>query len=171
MPASLPERRFKFRPPAGVPVRSHQLRPDYMKLAEAAEATALTPRIPRWVPNGFIFESVNLLAYRGATVLHYRYSDGIDALSVFQAPSGTHLKFPGQRPRQVALGAGNGAVALWSGGKTLSWSSEDRFVVVGRLSVESLRRIADSIPNRVEAKVDAAGGFVEIDGFAEEVLP
>ena len=171
MPASIPQRRFKFQPPADVSVRANRLLPDYMALEEAAAATAMTPRVPRWVPNGFVFESVNLLAYRGTTVLHYRYSDGIDALSVFQAPRGTHLRFPGERPRRLTFDAGDGDLALWSGGKTLTWSAGDRFVVIGRLSVESLRRIADSIPTKDDAKSDVSGGFTEIDGFGEEALP
>ncbi len=171
MPALIEERGFKFRPPAGVSVRENRLRPDYMELQEAAAATALTPRLPRWVPNGFVFESVNLLAYRGTTVLHYRYSDGIDVLSVFQAPRGTRLKFAGERPRSMQLGGSKGELALWSGGKTLTWSSEDRFVIIGRLSVESLRRIADSVPEKKDAKNEGIGGFGGIDGFGEEVLP
>jgi outer membrane lipoprotein-sorting protein len=168
---ALPARTFEFRPPAGVSVRANRLRPDYMELEEAATATDLSPRPPAWVPTGFVFESVNLLAYRGTTVLHYRYSDGVDALSVFQAPRGTRLKFPGEAPRAMTLEDAEGRLALWSGGKTLTWSAGDRFVVVGRLSIESLRRIADSVPSEGVAMPDPESGFVAIDGSGEERSP
>jgi len=166
----LSERTFVFRPPSGVEIRENRLRPDYMRLEEAAAATALRPRPPTWLPSGFLFESVNLLAYRGTTILHYRYSDGIDALSVFQAPRGTRLKFPGDGPRPFAVGSVRGELALGSGGKTLTWSAGDRFVIVGRVPAESLRRIAESVPETGPDPEESDAGLIDLGGV-EEAFP
>jgi hypothetical protein len=121
--------------------------PDALELEEAAKATDLAPRPPAWVPPGYVFESVALLPYRGATILHFRWSDGVDALSLFQAPARVKFKAaPGGTPRPVHVGAADARLTLGADGRSLEWSAGGRFVLVGRLALDDLRRVAASVP-------------------------
>lgn len=138
---------FRFRPPAGVKVVRSRPAPDALELEEAAKATDLAPRPPAWVPPGYVFESVALLPYRGATILHYRWSDGVDALSLFQAPKRVSVKpAAGGAPRAEKVGAADARLTLGPDGRSLEWAADGRFVLVGRLSLEDLRRVAASVP-------------------------
>lgn len=138
---------FRFRPPAGVRVVKTRPSPDALELDEAAKATALTPRPPAWVPPGYVFESVALLPYRGATILHYRWSDGVDALSLFQAPPRVVVKpTAGGSPKPEKVGGAPARLTLNADGRALEWAADGRFVLVGRLTLEDLRRVAASVP-------------------------
>lgn len=145
-PSSRPQD-FKFRPPAGARVVKTRPAPDALELEEAAKATDMKPRLAAWVPPGYVFESVSLLPYKGATILHYRWSDGVDVLSLFQAPSRVRVRPPaGGKPRKERVAGGPGSLSVLPDGKALEWSSSDRFVLVGRLPLEDLRRVAESVP-------------------------
>ncbi|MBI3296796.1 MAG: hypothetical protein HYZ75_01435 [Elusimicrobia bacterium] len=138
---------FRFRPPAGARVVKSRPAPEALELEEAAKATDMKPRLAAWVPPGYVFESVSLLPYKGATILHYRWSDGVDVLSLFQAPARARVRPPtGGRPRKETVAGGPGALTVLPDGKALEWSAGDRFVLVGRLGLESLRRVAESVP-------------------------
>lgn len=151
-PAAKPSE-FRFRPPAGVRVVKARPAPDALELEEAAKATDLAPRPPAWVPPGYVFESVALLPYHGATILHYRWSDGVDALSLFQASSRVKVKpAPGGEPRPEKVGTADARLTLNADGRSLEWSSDGRFVLVGRLPLEDLRRVAASVPALPRAK-------------------
>lgn len=145
--APAPEDAFSFVPPAGARVLPSRLKPDYLGLEEAAEMTGMRPRPPAWLPAGYVFESVNLLPYRGATLLHYRYSDGVDVLSLFQCPPGVRLaRSAGARGRRpLALAGGRARLSLSDQGKVLEWESGDRFVLVGDLPSDALKRVAESL--------------------------
>ncbi|MDE2290471.1 MAG: hypothetical protein KGL53_00195, partial [Elusimicrobia bacterium] len=100
---------FRLRPPAGTRVLRRRPAPDALELGEAARMTAMTPRPAAWVPPGYVFESVSLLPYRGATILHFRWSDGVDALSLFQAPPRARVRPPaGARPVPERVGGADG---------------------------------------------------------------
>lgn len=138
---------FRLRLPAGTRVDQRRPAPGPLELEEAARATDMRPRPPAWLPPGYVFESVRLLPYRGATILHFRWSDGVDALSLFQAPARARLRPPaGTSPRPQTAGGARGSLILLPDGKALEWGAGDCFVLVGRLSLESLRRVAESVP-------------------------
>ncbi|MBI5596692.1 MAG: hypothetical protein HY928_11430 [Elusimicrobia bacterium] len=138
---------FRFKPPAGTRVLKARPAPDALELEEAAGATGMLPRPPDWVPPGYVFESVSVLPYKGATLLHYRWSDGVDALSMFQSPARTRIRPPaGSRPRRTKVGAAQAGLSLLADGKSLEWSAGDRFVLMGRLSADELRKVAESVP-------------------------
>ncbi|MFA5139304.1 MAG: sigma-E factor regulatory protein RseB domain-containing protein [Elusimicrobiota bacterium] len=139
---------FSFRPPPGVKVEESRIRPDPMELWEAAAVSDLEPRTPGWLPPGFVFESVDLVPYREATLLHFRYTDGVDALSLFQCPSGLEVSFlgaGGADARSVRLAHSSARLALQADRKLLEWASGDRFVLIGSLGLDALRRVADSV--------------------------
>ena len=142
---------FSFAPPAGVRIERNRLRPDFLDFDEAAMATDMKPRVPGWLPAGYLFESLNLLPYKGATILHYRFTDGVDVLSLFQSPRRARIRYSGDEPGgasteiAVAMAFGKGRVALTPEGKLLEWRQDDHFVLLGRLGVESLKRVAESL--------------------------
>jgi outer membrane lipoprotein-sorting protein len=136
---------FRYRPPPGANVVRSVLKPDSLGLDEAAGATDMRPMIAGWLPQGYVFESVNLLPYHGATLLHYRYTDGIEALSLFQCPRRAELDFGSSPIQEVRVNGRAAVLGLHQEGKILEWTSGDRFVLLGRLGAETLRRVAESI--------------------------
>ncbi|MFA6093179.1 MAG: hypothetical protein WCU88_12235 [Elusimicrobiota bacterium] len=148
---SLPvgERKFDLSVPAGLRVRARDWRPDFMDLEEAAAASGRKPVLPVWLPSGFVFESVDLVPYKKASILHLRFTDGLDALSLFEYPRGARLRLglSGQgRVRSLRVGRGRGRLAVVPEGKILVWSAGgNRYVLIGPCSVEAMRRIASSL--------------------------
>lgn len=143
---SLDPELFRFTPPIGADVVKSRLKPGYLELEDAQLASGVAPRQPGWLPAGYVFESVNVVPYRGSTLLHFRYSDGIDAISLFQCPPGARLDF-GDLPRErVRVGAGRGRLSFGPDGKILEWPGRgSRFVLVGNVSLDALRRVAESV--------------------------
>lgn len=145
-PAKVEEGSFSFTPPPGVRVSTGRWNPDYMDLDEAAAASGLKPRTPTWLPSGFVFESVNLLPHRGKTLLHYRFSDGIVVLSLFQCPKGTRLRLgSGGAGKSFDLAGTKARMSAGAEGKVLEWSEGDHFVLIGSLPEDDLRRVARSM--------------------------
>ncbi len=135
---------FAFSPPSGTKVAARRIRPDFLEVDEVRTATDLEPRQPDWLPGGYVFESVNILPYRGRTVLHYRYSDGVEVLSLFQAPRHMPVRHSGSVVG-LRVGSAQAKLAVGADGKMLEWTAGDRFVLIGRLSVETMKRVAESI--------------------------
>ena len=145
-PEALAPELFQFAPPAGSKVVKSALKPGYLELEDARTASGIAPRHPRWLPSGYVFESLNVMPYKGATFLHFRYSDGIDALSLFQCPSGVRLDFGDLPAEKVELGSGRARLSFGPDGKILEWPGHgQRFVLVGNLPLETLRRVAESV--------------------------
>lgn len=135
---------FAFSPPAGTKVAARRIRPDFLEIDEVRTATDLEPRQPGWLPGGYVFESVNILPYRGRTVLHYRYSDGVEVLSLFQAPRRMAVRHSGA-VETLRVGSAKAKLAVGADGKMLEWTAGDRFILIGRLSVETMKRVAESV--------------------------
>ncbi|MBI5241481.1 MAG: hypothetical protein HY926_13495 [Elusimicrobia bacterium] len=135
---------FRFSPPPGAAV-VQRTEPDYLALDEA-KASGMEPRLPAWLPPGYVFESLDVMAKGRRSVLHYRFSDGIEVLSLFQCPPRVRFDL-GARPRQsVKLRTGRGFRTRAAEGSVLSWSSGgERFILIGAPSDETLRRVAESI--------------------------
>ena len=135
---------FRFSPPAGSTV-VRRTEPDYLALDEAKTA-GVAPRLPAWLPSGYVFESLDVMAKGRRNIVHYRFSDGIEVLSLFQCPP--RMRFDlGFRPRQgVKLKVGRGFRTRTAEGNVLSWNSGgSRFILVGSASDDTLRRIAESV--------------------------
>lgn len=145
-PKSLEPDLFQFTPPVGTTVVKSALKPRYLELEDARTASGIGPRHPRWLPSGYVFESVNVMPYKGSTFLHFRYSDGIDALSLFQCPSGVRLDFGDLPSEKVKVDSVRAWLSFGPDGKILEWPQHgQRFVLVGNLPLETLRRVAESV--------------------------
>ena len=136
---------FKFKPPRGASVVK-RLEPDYMALDQAKAASGLEPKTPSWLPSGYVFESLDVLPRGGKNIIHYRFSDGINLLSLFQCPPGVALDFGGKPGQKVLLDSGRGTLAWTPEGRVLAWSAgRSQFVLVGVVPPETLEKIADSV--------------------------
>lgn len=136
---------FKFAPPPGAAVVK-RLEPNAMALDKAKAASGLEPKTPAWLPSGYVFESLNVLRRSGKNIIHYRFSDGINVLSLFQCPPRVDLDFGGKTGQRVVLESGRGTLAWTPEGRVLGWSvGPSKFVLVGALPPETLEKIADSV--------------------------
>lgn len=128
-PGRLPKSAFAFAAPEGT-TTLRKGGGDYLGLEQAQAAAGRRPLTPAWLPSGYVFESLDVLP-RG--VLHLRYSDGVNALSLFQCPPKTRL------------GVKDGA--SWTAeGRAYAWTRGGaRLLLVGALSAEELRRAAESV--------------------------
>ena len=137
---------FHFSPPAGSTVVRRGA-PDYLALDEAKAASGIEPRLPAWLPSGYVFESLDVIPKGRRNVVHYRFSDGVDALSLFQCPP--RMRFDlGRAPRtRVRLSVGRGYRTESPEGNVLVWNSGgEHFILVGSVSHDVLRRVAESMP-------------------------
>jgi outer membrane lipoprotein-sorting protein len=136
---------FTFTPPPGAAVVK-RLEPDFMALDQAKSASGLEPKTPGWLPSGYVFESLDVLQRGGKNIIHYRFSDGINVLSLFQCPPRVTLDFGGKPGERVLLGSGRGTLAWTPEGRVLGWSAgRSKFVLVGAVPPETLEKIADSV--------------------------
>jgi outer membrane lipoprotein-sorting protein len=136
---------FRFSPPAGSAV-AKRAEPDYLALDEA-KAAGVKPRLPAWLPSGYVFESLDVMAKGRRNVVHYRFSDGIEVISLFQCPPRVRLNLGARLSRRVKLSVGRGYRTRAPEGNVLSWNSGGwRFVLVGSASDETLKRMAESVP-------------------------
>jgi negative regulator of sigma E activity len=136
---------FKFSPPSGAAIQN-RAEPDFLALNEAKTA-GVEPKVPTWLPAGFVFESLDVLPKGRNKLVHYRFSDGIRAISLFQSPAGMNLDFGGRQKRPVKLSAGSGDLTEGPEGDILSWTKGAwRFVLVGPVTPDCLAHMAESLP-------------------------
>lgn len=137
----------RFSPPQGYRVLEG-VEPEFLELEEARASSGLDPRAAQWVPPGFVLESVDVLKPGSKPVIHYRYSDGLSVLSLFQAPPRTRLSFKGRTRENVKVAGAQRATATRAAeGLVLAWSRRGhRFVLVGEAGLETLRKVAESVP-------------------------
>lgn len=136
---------FKFAPPAGVAVVKRG-DPGYLSLGDAKAASGMEPRTPDWLPSGYVFESLDVMPRGAFKIIHYRFSDGINVLSLFQCPPKVKLDFGAKTASAVRVGAEDGTLAWTQEGQALGWEQgRSRFLLVGPLSAEALVRIAVSV--------------------------
>lgn len=146
-PSSVDMEPFRFSPPEGARVSETGLLPDYLELADARTLSGLQPRPPAWLPDGYVFESVNVLPIREARVLHYRYSDGLDVLSLFQCPASVRFSHGVGRRRRLRLKTSVAWLKLGPWEKVLEWRWRgQRFILVGQAPLGALRKVAESLP-------------------------
>lgn len=137
---------FRLELPAGVK-KAERLKPDYLEIEEARGASGMEARVPAWLPSGYVFESLDVIRRGRKAIIHARFSDGVEVLSLFQCPPRVRLGFGGRPRRRVKIGSLRGTATWTEEGNVLSWSSGgQRFVLVAPLEDETLRRVAASLP-------------------------
>lgn len=137
--------RFRFAPPPGAKVLE-RAEPDFMEQDEAEQAVGFVPRLPAWLPPGFVLESLDALPRGKRRILHARYSDGVTALSFFQCPRGLRLDLGRGKAQPARVGRWRGELSWAEEGVVLSWSSRGmRFALIADLPEAELLRAAESV--------------------------
>ena len=136
-----------FHPPEGTQVVESRMKPEFMGLEEVRREGGADPRLPGRLPAGYVFESADVLATKRGGILHIRFSDGITALSLFQCPKGARLALGGTPSRTMKLSSGRARLLYKDDDAVLEWHKDGlRFILVGRLTPERLRQVAESVP-------------------------
>ncbi len=140
-----PKTLFKFKLPRGVTVVG-RMDHDPAELERARKSAGFEPKTPSWLPSGYVFEGLKVLPYSGKKIIHYRYTDGTDVLSLFQCPSRVRLDFGNKAREKVRLASGKGFISWTKEGQVLGWKAGgSRLVLVGSPALSALKRVAESI--------------------------
>ena len=131
-PRALDAGLFQFQPPQGTTLIPSRDRPNFLDPARV-DSGRVRPILPNWIPQGFVLRGVDSVEIQGVQVLHSRYSDGLEALSLFQLPGKADIQ---DDVSEIPPGAR--IVRMRRGSR--------KFVLVGRIPETTLKRMADSIP-------------------------
>lgn len=134
---------FLFHPPAkAIPAQNSLVQ----SLLKAKTQSQINPATPSWLPFGYALETIKPLSQKGQVIIQEEFSDGINAISLFEYPQSISLKENGERGEKTPLALGYGRIRQTSEGEVLDWSRGNlRFVLVAPLEKETLVRIADSV--------------------------
>lgn len=113
-------------------------RPDVQRVAgDLPQAQAgFSPIPPAYLPPGFAFQSSNVERFQGRAMIALRYASGPNVLSLFETPAAVAQSGPG--PLRVLHPRDGSTVVIGRRGGL-------RVVLVGSLSVEEMRKVANSI--------------------------
>jgi outer membrane lipoprotein-sorting protein len=129
---------FQFDPPANATVRSSPAPRSFDSVAAASETVDFAVADPD-PPEGFAFETAQVLRSENRTTLSVRYSDGTDSFAV----SSQRPPFDGREGERVSLGPVNGTRVTSGELVAVAWRCGDtEYVVSGRLPVETAESVA-----------------------------
>lgn len=145
VPTKLPADAFEFALPARARVSSSvQMIATGSTLTEIKPPTPFPVKMPTYLPSGFEVVTVHLFENRGIRSIHWRLSDGLDTLSLFQ----TDREHRAQRPHgahRVTIASAEGFVVDQGPYRMVCWDTpEGAFTLVGDLSERELMHIAAS---------------------------
>lgn len=136
---------FEFSLPRGAQVVK-RAPAESRSLAQAKPASGMDPHTPSWLPPGYVFTDLDVMPRHGKSILHYRYSDGINVLSLFQCPPRVKLGLGNAKGTDVAVGKGTGTLTQTREGSVLGWSlGRSQYILVGAVPAESLQKVASSV--------------------------
>lgn len=119
------------------------LAPDFMTLEELKKAVGHDVRFPAELPAGFAFESADHFTYKGHEVLHARYTDGLDVLSLFETDRPVAMPKGGTAAvAPPSKGSGSG-IRLSMAGRVLAIKRGKRYLtLISDVSAELLKTIS-----------------------------
>ncbi|HEY9855635.1 MAG TPA: sigma-E factor regulatory protein RseB domain-containing protein [Stenomitos sp.] len=149
VPAKVPADAFDFALPARARVTSSvQMIATGSTLADLKTATPFPVKMPTYLPPGFEVVTVHLFENNGVRSIHWRLSDGLDTLSLFQTDREHHAQRP-PGAHSIAIAQGEGFVVGQGPHRMVCWQTpEGAFSLVGDLSEAELTRIAASTTSR-----------------------
>ena len=113
-------------------IEDHEFAPDFFSRQSWAQATGRSTKLPDSLPHGFVLESVDYFVVDGKNVDHFRYTDGLCSISVFQTRS--PLKTASVRH-------------VCEEGNLLPVSKDNmHYMLVGDTSVDLLKEMARAFP-------------------------
>lgn len=95
---------------------------------------AFKPGYPRYLPAGYVFVGTDVIPIGRYRAAHLRYSDGLNTISLFQAPAAAFA----QRTPFADVGLSFTQLMTWRRGDLA-------YAIMGDLNPGELRRVADSI--------------------------
>ncbi len=136
----VPKKWFTFTPPK----KARSAQENLLTLKQSAQKKfGITPLTPSWLPFGYALEDIRALNHKGRVVIQEEFSDGINALSLFEyKDSGPVLT--GQK---IALKKRTAYLKRTSEGRVLCWKEGNlSLALISTLDQEKLIRVAESIP-------------------------
>lgn len=145
VPAKLPPDAFEFAlPPRARVTSSVQMIATGSTLAELRTPMPFPVRMPTYLPSGFEVTTVHLFENQGIRSLHWRLSDGLDMLSLFQTDRAHRAPRP-PGAHGVTVANAQGFIVGQGPHRMVCWDTpEGAFSLVGDLSQGELMRIAAS---------------------------
>ena len=129
---------FQFDPPANATVRTGSAPRSFESVAAASDTVDLAVADPD-PPEGFTLETVQVLSFSNRTTVSVRYSDGTGTLTI----ASQRPPFDGREGERVSLGPVNGTRVTSGELVAVAWRcGETKYVVSGRLSVETVESVA-----------------------------
>lgn len=106
----------------------HGYDPDFLTLDDLQKIAGDTPQVVRILPMGFEFESADFFTVKGIPVDHYRYTDGLNVVSIFETAKPVHFKNPTEAAQIVQVE-----------------SNSRHYIVMGELPKETLQKISATL--------------------------
>jgi sigma-E factor negative regulatory protein RseB len=97
-------------------------------------ALAFKPLFPRYVPAGYVFTGLTVVPLHGERAAHLRYSDGLNTISLFQAPAAAFALRSPRRSRELSYAV----VFTWQRGPM-------SYALMGDIRPTELQRMAASV--------------------------
>jgi outer membrane lipoprotein-sorting protein len=114
------------------PLEDHQFAPDFLSRESWSKTTGRATTLPDQLPSGFVLESADTFLVDGKNVDHFRYTDGLCTVSIFQTKS---------RMKTKAL------ERLSEQGNLMPFTKGDNhYMLVGDASVELLKEMTRAFP-------------------------
>jgi negative regulator of sigma E activity len=115
--------------------------PPFSTLQEIGRMVKFHLKVPDYLPPGYVFQGASLVDEEMAVKL--TYTNGLGVICFFQRPRANIKMGNFQR---LSFGSSEGKIRLGEDEKTLVWNkSRMTFVLMGDISKEELRRIAESV--------------------------
>jgi outer membrane lipoprotein-sorting protein len=123
----------------------HGLDPDFLSIEDLKENTDMSAEPPSSLQQGFVFESGDFFTVRGKVVRHFRYTDGLTVLSLFETKKPVQFR---EKPLASVAPDAPGPGVFHTTGPThvVHWKSGGRhYTLMGDLSQQALQEISTSI--------------------------
>ena len=132
-----------FAIPPGASVSDHGFAPNFLSWDDVKKSNAKVPVLPKNLPSGFVFESVDFLNIKGKKVSHLRFTDGLSVISIFESDAPISSKTENLKSLMNDLAQYAG---FSKAGKVLQWKFGNHyFILIGNLSQEALQKISQSL--------------------------
>lgn len=132
----IPASRFTVKPGSDVQVEQMP-GPVFLTVEQAKNAVRFRILQPSYLPKGFKTEGAAVIPFRGGKIIGLRYSDGVNAFTIFQSPQ--EVLEPGFL-RRLHEGP------IRSGGEMYSWRNGNlNLTIVGKIPPSEIKRISDSM--------------------------
>lgn len=144
--AEVPDDKFSTRKSSPTVTQAHGYDQEFMSLAEFERESGRKSRLPEVLPLGFEFESVDTFKVDAFNVYHYRYTDGMNIVSIFETSRPS--RFPASvanSPRTVRKSPGSPFQTTESDFVIERKLGKRYFTLISDVSEEALKTISQSL--------------------------